>query len=107
VHRPMLRALPTGLGQVRPWSPAVLLAGLAAVGFGLTKLAIAGFAPGGRLPFLVLGACACGLLLTLLSGPSARERGSQKPGTTPLQAAHGPPESPAAAPTAVPAADHR
>ena len=104
VHRPLLRALPTGFGQARPWSPAVLLAGLAAVGFGLAKLAVAGFAPDGRLPLLVLGACACGLLLTLLSGPSAGERGPQKPGTTPLQAAPGPHSTP----TAVPAAeDHR
>jgi hypothetical protein len=45
VHRPLLRALPDGLGSVRPWSPAVLLTGLAAAGFGLARLAIGGFAP--------------------------------------------------------------
>jgi fucose 4-O-acetylase-like acetyltransferase len=69
VHRPLLRVLPTGLAAARPWSPALLVAGLAAAGFGLTKLAIGGFAPGGRLPALAIGAYACGLLLTLLSGP--------------------------------------
>ena len=69
LHRPLLRMLPTGLGPGRPWSPAVLVAGLATAGFGLARLAIAGFAPGGRLPALVLAAYACGLLLTLLSGP--------------------------------------
>ena len=71
LHRPLLRALPTGVGPARPWSPVILIAGLAAAGFGLTRLAIAGFAPGGSLPALVLAACACGLLLTLLSGPPA------------------------------------
>jgi fucose 4-O-acetylase-like acetyltransferase len=69
LHRPLLRVLPTGLGPSRPWSPAVLVAGLGVCGFGLARLAIGGFAPGGRLPALALGAYACGLLLTLLSGP--------------------------------------
>lgn len=68
VHRPLLKALPDGLGLLRRWSPAVLVLGLAAAGFGLTRLAIGGFAPGGGLPALALAACACGLLLTLLSG---------------------------------------
>lgn len=69
VHRPLLRVLPAGLAPARPWSPALLVAGLAAAGFGLTKLAIGGFSPGGGLPVLAIGAYACGLLLTLLSGP--------------------------------------
>jgi fucose 4-O-acetylase-like acetyltransferase len=68
LHRPLLRALPVGIGPARPWSPAILIAGLAAAGFSLTRLAIAGFAPGGSLPALVLATYACGLLLTLLSG---------------------------------------
>ncbi len=90
LHRPLLRALPAGLGPGRPWSPAVLVAGLAATGFGLAKLAIAGFAPGGRLPALALAAYACGLLLTLLSGPPPagarprQRRSSGLPGGSPL-----------------------
>lgn len=71
LHRPLLPALPVRIGVARPWPPAILIAGLAAAGFGLTRLAIAGFAPGGSLPALVLAAYACGLLLTLLSGPPA------------------------------------
>jgi hypothetical protein len=66
----------TGLGPGRPWSPAVLVAGLAAAGFGLTRLAIGGFAPGGWPPPITLPGYACSLLLTLLSGPPL-------PGTAP------------------------
>ena len=85
LHRPLLRVLPAGLVPGRPWSPAVLVAGLAATGFGLTKLAIGGLAPGGRLPALVLASYACGLLLTLLSGPPSPEPKPrpQQPGTAP------------------------
>ena len=92
LHRPLLRVLPTGLGPGLPWSPAVLAAGLAATGFGLTRLAIAGFASGGRLPALVFGAYACGLLLTLLSGPPSPEHGPRprEPGAAPLQVGPGP-----------------
>ena len=50
LHRPLLRVLPTGLALGRPWSPALSDSLRAATGFGLTKLAIGGFAPGGRLP---------------------------------------------------------
>jgi hypothetical protein len=71
VHRPLMRVLPTGPGPSRPWSPAALTVGLAAAGFGLTRLATGGFAPGGRLPLVFLIAYACGLLLTLFSGPSS------------------------------------
>ena len=77
LHRPLLRVLPTGLGPTRTRSPAVLTDGLAGAGFGLARLAIGGFAPGGRLPALALGAYACGLLLTLLSGAPDPARPSQ------------------------------
>ena len=92
VHRPLLRVLPDGLRSSRPWSPAVLPTGLAAVGFGLARLAIGGFAPGGGLPALALGACAFGLLLTLMSGPPSRGHGpSTQPGAAPLHAGPSPP----------------
>jgi len=98
LHRPLLRVLPTGLGADRPWSPAILMAGLAAAGIGLSRLAIAGFAPGGQLPVPALAACACGLLLTLLSGPGSAGHGPlPQPGTEPLRARPGPP-----APTVTP-----
>jgi len=72
-ERPMSR-LPSGIGPPRAWSPALLLAGLASSMFGLARLAIAGFAPGGNLPTLALAAAAAGLAATLLTGrtPAAR-----------------------------------
>ena len=66
-ERPM-RRLPAGIGPPGPWSPVLLLVGLAASMFGLARLAIAGFAPGGHLPALALAACAVGLGATLLTG---------------------------------------
>jgi fucose 4-O-acetylase-like acetyltransferase len=63
-----MRRLPAGIGPSGPWSPGLLLAGLAASMFGLARLAIAGFAPGGSLPALALAACAAGLVATLLTG---------------------------------------
>jgi hypothetical protein len=75
LHRPLLAVLPTGLTPARPWSAAVLVAGLAAAGYGLTSLAIGGFAPGGRLSPVMLVTYACGLLLILLSGPPSPRRG--------------------------------
>jgi fucose 4-O-acetylase-like acetyltransferase len=66
-ERPMIR-LPAGIGPTRPWSPVLLLAGLAASMFGLARLAIAGFAPGGQLPVLALAVCAAGLVATLFTG---------------------------------------
>jgi Acyltransferase family len=63
-----LRLLPSGVGPVGRWSPAILTAGLAATMAGLARLAIAGFAPADNLPVLVLAIYATGLLLTLLSG---------------------------------------
>ena len=66
-----MRVLPTGLGPSRPWSPVGLTVGLAAAGFGLTRLATGGFAPGGRLPLVFLITYTCGLLLILYSGSSS------------------------------------
>jgi len=66
-----MRVLPTGLGPSRFWSPAGLTAGLAAAGFGLTRLATGGFAPGGSLPLVFLITYTCGLLLVLYSGSSS------------------------------------
>jgi fucose 4-O-acetylase-like acetyltransferase len=66
-QRPMVR-LPAGLGPSGRWSPALLLLGLAASTAGLARLAIAGFAPGGRLAVLVLATCAVGLAATLFTG---------------------------------------
>lgn len=66
-QRPVLR-LPAGLGPPGPWSPVLLLIGLAASMYGLARLAIGGFAADGRLPVLVLAACAAGLGATLLTG---------------------------------------
>jgi len=66
-ERPM-RRLPTGVGPPGPWSPVLLLAGIAAAAVGLARLAIGGFAPGGQLPALVLAICAFGLIATLCTG---------------------------------------
>ena len=46
-ERPMGR-LPAGVGLPGPWSPALLLADLAASQAGLSQLTAAGFAPGTR-----------------------------------------------------------
>ncbi len=67
-----LRLLPSGLGRLGPWSPALLVLGLVAVMIALTKLAISGFAPGGSVPWPVLVALATGTLLALVSGNAAR-----------------------------------
>ncbi len=74
-QRPMVR-LPAGIGPSGRWSPVLLLIGLAASMTGLTRLAIAGFAPGGQLAVPVLAACAVGLAATLFTGrapPGAAE----------------------------------
>jgi len=80
-ERPM-RRLPAGIGPSGPWSPGLLLVGLAASMFGLARLAIAGFAPGGHLPWLALAACAAGLGATLLTGraPAAGAKPQNKDG---------------------------
>ena len=84
--------LPAGIGPPGPWSPVLLLAGLAASVFGLARLATAGFAPGGQPPALALAACAAGLAATLLTGrgPAAgakpQARGPQQPRQPPKAA---------------------
>jgi hypothetical protein len=79
-ERPM-RLLPAGVGPRGPWSPALLLAGLAASLSGLSQLTVAGFAPGGHLPGSALAQCAVGLAATLLSGrdPTAAAGQPQAP----------------------------
>jgi hypothetical protein len=64
----------------------MLLAGTAAAMTGLARLAIAGFAPGGALPVLVLAAFGCGVVGTLFSGrPPSADRAPARPGRTELQ----------------------
>jgi len=104
-----LRLLPSGFGPTGSWSPVILTAGVAAVMTGLTRLAIAGFAPAGGLPVRVLALYAAGLLLILLSGrapPAAvgaaeREAGVTSPGAEvlgPDVAGAGPPRYPGSGP---------
>jgi hypothetical protein len=76
-ERPMLR-LPAGLGRPGPWSPLLLLAGIAVSSVSLIRLAIAGFAPDGRLPGLVLAGFAVGLLVTLFTGRAPAEARQQE-----------------------------
>ncbi len=66
-ERPLLR-LPAGIGLAGPWSPGILVAGLAAVMVGLARLAIAGLAPDGRAPGWVLACCAVGLFAIFCTG---------------------------------------
>jgi peptidoglycan/LPS O-acetylase OafA/YrhL len=66
-QRPLSR-IPAGIGRPGPWSPALLLAGLAAVIFGLARLYVGGPAPGGRLSVLALAAFAAGLLAIFCTG---------------------------------------
>jgi fucose 4-O-acetylase-like acetyltransferase len=82
-ERPMTR-LPAGIGPSGPWSPVLLLAGLAASMFGLARLAIGGLAPGGQLPAIALAACAAGLVATLFTG-RAPAAGARPRGLSPEQ----------------------
>jgi hypothetical protein len=66
-ERPMLR-LPEGLGRPGPWSPVLLIAGIACAAAGLSKLAIGGFLPGGSVPVLVLALFTAGLVAALFTG---------------------------------------
>jgi hypothetical protein len=91
-ERPLLR-LPTAIGSPRRWSPALLLLAKAAVMLALARLAIAGFAPGGHLPLLVLVAYAGGLVATLLSGKAPSSAATAA--TTSGSAAAAGPASPA------------
>jgi hypothetical protein len=86
-ERPMLR-LPAGLGPSGWWSLPLVAAGTVAIVVSVARLAIAGFAPGGELPLLVLAAYAAGLLGTLFSGrpPAARPRVPEPPGAAPSRA---------------------
>ena len=71
-ERPMLR-WPAGVGPAGPWSPVLLVLGLAASMTALARLAIGGFGPAGRLPVLVLAvfaASAC-IVLTGRAPPAA------------------------------------
>jgi len=77
-ERPMLR-LPAGLGRPGLWSPVLLVAGIAAGGMGLIRLAIGGFAPDGHVPALVLAACAAGLIATLFTGRAPAEGAERRP----------------------------
>ena len=78
IERPMVR-LPAGLGRPGPWSPLLLLTGLVVASVGLTRLAIAGFAPGGRPPGLVLAACAVGMAAILFTGRASAEATQPQP----------------------------
>jgi hypothetical protein len=69
-----LRLLPAGLGRPGPWSPPLLIVGLAAAMTALTRLAISGIAAGGSLPWPVLAGLAGGMLLALMSGHVASAR---------------------------------
>ena len=73
----LLLRLPAAIGRSGPWSPALLVAGLAAVMTGLTRLAIAGLAPSGRPPDLALACCAVGLAVIFCTG---RPPGQARPG---------------------------
>jgi fucose 4-O-acetylase-like acetyltransferase len=66
-ERPMVH-LPAGVGRAGPWSPVLLVLGLAASMTSLARLAIGGFAPAGQLPVLALAAFAAGLACILLTG---------------------------------------
>jgi Acyltransferase family len=70
------RPPPAGTGLPRLASDVVLLGGLVAVGVGLARLAIAGFAPAGELPAPVLVAYAAGLAGVAAAPLLARRRGS-------------------------------
>jgi hypothetical protein len=66
-EQPMHR-LPAGIGPPRSWSPALLLAGLAATLLGLSQITITGLAPGGQLSGPALASCIVGLTTVLLAG---------------------------------------
>ena len=81
-ERPLLK-LPEAVGSPGPWSPAILLGGLAAAMLGLTRLAIAGLAPGGHLPLLALAAFAAGLLATFSTGHRSSAEDQTHPASGP------------------------
>ena len=71
-QRPLARR-PAAVGTEGPWAPALLLAGLIAVGVCLTRLAIAGLDPGGRAPIPVLAGFAAGLIAIFCTGRPPRQ----------------------------------
>jgi hypothetical protein len=78
------RPPPAGTGPPRLASTVMLLAGLVAVGVGLDRLAIAGFAPAGKLPVPALVAYAAGLAGVVAVPLLERRRGSKvRPGPAP------------------------
>ncbi len=87
LERPLLR-LPTGIGSSSGWSAPALAAGIALVMLALARVAIAGFAPDGHVPWLVLAVYTGGLLLTLLSG--GRDPGAGAPTRAPERDRHAP-----------------
>jgi hypothetical protein len=82
-ERPMLK-LPDGLGRPGPWSPVLLLAGIASAGVGLSKLAIGGFLASGNVPVLALALCALGLLAALFTGRARAWDTRREPATSEL-----------------------
>src|SRR5258708_10787197 len=68
-ERPMLR-LPDGLGRPGPWSPVLLLAGIAGAGAGLSKLAIGGFLASGTMPVPPPALCPLRPAAPLSTGPA-------------------------------------
>lgn len=76
LERPLAR-LPAGNAAMAGWWPqALLLAGIAGSMVGLARLAIAGFAPSGSPPVLVLVIFAAGLACTMASGFPVQRHGS-------------------------------
>jgi hypothetical protein len=67
--------LSAGLATPGRWSGPLLLVGIAAATFGLTRLAIGGFDPGGTLPALALIAFGGGFACTLVVGFPPRDTG--------------------------------
>jgi hypothetical protein len=76
VERPMLR-LPAGVGHSGTWSPGLLVVGILSASVGLARLAISGFAPGGRAPLVPLADFAVGLAAIVLTGRGQEERARQ------------------------------
>lgn len=85
------RPRPAARGQALPaarwWRTALLTLGVTAAMAALARLAIAGFAPGGRIPLAVLVIYACGVAATVMSGRPRRLDEGRQPGSEPPWAA--------------------
>ena len=81
LERPLDR-IPAGHPDAAgPWPPLLILLGVAATTFTLTRITIRGFAPSGELPAAVLAGYAVGLGLTVISGyPPGRSSPSSPAG---------------------------